>query len=491
MKGLLSLIRKSTPSSFTYICEKSGGSLTDKMDELACFAPGMLALGSAGYSLDCKQRKKEFNGRSIGRRDLPRRTYGRNCILASGEICYATQVVNKFFNTLVFDPHLVQMHLNKSTRRNSQQLALTCFGDHNLVDLNNVEDWSSSLITLSIPYLLKNPLTFFHRPEPYYALTEHAQHIFQAIVGSCNGLLCVFGRSSRYDQWLYFWNPAMRKESKKFTLFFDIVSNPNFNFSFGYDNSTQTYKVAAFYLEMKPGCNPKSVIKVFSLGDNCWRDIQCLPVVPLYCLLDVNNFYNDGVHLNGTINWFALRDDSIDLNSHDFALYKCVILSLDLTTETYTKLLLPRGLDKVPDYPPQLVVLMDCLCFCLDFEKTHFVIWQMKDFGVQESWLQLFKISYENFAQVNLLPLYLSENGDTLVLANDKQDEAFIYNCRDNKVEKIRIANRIKWSEAKNYVESLVSTDLNLKFEDDNSLKVVCYKTILTKWNHRETLNSP
>ncbi|XWS16619.1 hypothetical protein CRYUN_Cryun34aG0105600 [Craigia yunnanensis] len=49
MKGLLSLIRRSTPSSFAYICEKNGDSLTDKMDELACFAPGMLALGSSGY----------------------------------------------------------------------------------------------------------------------------------------------------------------------------------------------------------------------------------------------------------------------------------------------------------------------------------------------------------------------------------------------------------------------------------------------------------
>ncbi|CAN0880429.1 Mannosyl-oligosaccharide 1,2-alpha-mannosidase MNS1 [Linum grandiflorum] len=49
MKGLLSLIRRSSPSSFTYICEKSGDWLKDKMDELACFAPGMLALGSSGY----------------------------------------------------------------------------------------------------------------------------------------------------------------------------------------------------------------------------------------------------------------------------------------------------------------------------------------------------------------------------------------------------------------------------------------------------------
>lgn len=49
MKGLLTLVRKSTPSSFTYVCEKHGSSLNHKMDELACFVPGMLALGSSGY----------------------------------------------------------------------------------------------------------------------------------------------------------------------------------------------------------------------------------------------------------------------------------------------------------------------------------------------------------------------------------------------------------------------------------------------------------
>ncbi|CAK7345676.1 unnamed protein product [Dovyalis caffra] len=49
MKGLQSLVRRTTPSSFTYLCEKNGNSFSDKMDELACFAPGMLALGSKGY----------------------------------------------------------------------------------------------------------------------------------------------------------------------------------------------------------------------------------------------------------------------------------------------------------------------------------------------------------------------------------------------------------------------------------------------------------
>lgn len=56
MKGLLTLVRRTKPSSFAYIAEKIGTSLIDKMDELACFAPGMLALGSSGYGSDESQK---------------------------------------------------------------------------------------------------------------------------------------------------------------------------------------------------------------------------------------------------------------------------------------------------------------------------------------------------------------------------------------------------------------------------------------------------
>ncbi|KAL3335205.1 hypothetical protein AABB24_031420 [Solanum stoloniferum] len=56
MKGLLSLVRRTSPSSFAYISEKVGDSFIDKMDELACFAPGMLALGSSGYGPDESQK---------------------------------------------------------------------------------------------------------------------------------------------------------------------------------------------------------------------------------------------------------------------------------------------------------------------------------------------------------------------------------------------------------------------------------------------------
>jgi hypothetical protein len=140
-------------------------------------------------------------------------------------------------------------------------------------------------------------------------------------------------------QWLRFWNPAMRTKSKEFPIFFDYRAIYDFNFSFGYDNSTRTYKAVAFcmkHVELKPIL----LLKVLSLGDDddnsCWRDIQCcFPVIPLYCLPNnsktIDN-YNKGAHLNGTINWIVVRDYNINSSSAIITVNQYVILSLDLFT---------------------------------------------------------------------------------------------------------------------------------------------------------------
>lgn len=221
----------------------------------------------------------------------------------------------------------------------------------------------------------------------------------------------------------------MTKSSEFFTPY--LVDY--FSYSFGHDNSTGTYKVVAFSNDMQPGF--QSMVKVHSIGDNSWRNIQCF-------YRKFASRHNNGVYLSGTITWLALR------NYYNVNIEKYVIVSLDLSTETYTRLILPRGFKKVPCSLPKLVILTDCLCFCHDLEENHFVIWMMKDFGVQESWIQLFKISYRSFSScykfrgmssifpwLNLIPLGLSKNGNILILAKVEDLKAFIYNCRNNIVE--------------------------------------------------------
>jgi len=116
----------------------------------------------------------------------------------------------------------------------------------------------------------------------------------------------------------------------------------------------------------------RSMMKVLSVGDNSWRNIQCFDELPIYM---IDGSHNRGVYFNGTINWLALCN-CIYLDDHSCGDYDIEqhVVSLDLSTETYTQLFLPRSFNKVPVLYPILVVLMDCLCFCHDLEETHLVI---------------------------------------------------------------------------------------------------------------------
>ncbi len=44
------LVKKSTPSGLTFIAEKEGNTIVDKMDHLVCFAGAMFALGAYHYA---------------------------------------------------------------------------------------------------------------------------------------------------------------------------------------------------------------------------------------------------------------------------------------------------------------------------------------------------------------------------------------------------------------------------------------------------------
>ena len=217
--------------------------------------------------------------------------------------------------------------------------------------------------------------------------------------------------------------------------------------AFGYNNSTDTYKVV--YIQ-------KGMTRVFSLGDNVWRNIESFPL----------GYYLDNrVHLRDSLNWLALRSYVDDYDDYDCAyitsIEQFMIVSLDLHTETCKELLLPRGFDEVPCYEPSLCVLMDCICFSHLVKETHLVIWQMMDYGVEDSWTQLLKINLQILKKIDKwsawVPLHLSKNYDTLILGSTLEDEFAVYNLRDGSIERTRITNgEGSWIYINDYVESLV-----------------------------------
>jgi hypothetical protein len=195
------------------------------------------------------------------------------------------------------------------------------------------------------------------------------------------------------------------------------------------------------------------------LGDNVWRDIDdCFPVTTVF--YRHSKVDNNGVYLSNSINWLVCHHH-YKCHLKNLTVKEFVIVSLDLGTETYSQLLLPQCCNEEPLDRPILSVLMDCLCISYDFKKTHFVIWQMKEFGVQESWTQFLKIRYDlNLSMgyvLQLIPLCLVENGDTLILATNFGTEAIVYDWRNNRERTTHSINSIPWHNAKGYVQSLVS----------------------------------
>ncbi|RHN46101.1 hypothetical protein MtrunA17_Chr7g0238561 [Medicago truncatula] len=104
---------------------------------------------------------------------------------------------------LISDSSFVKLHFKRSTQ--NPQLALVYLTQYAETAIVSAIPLSHFLVSLSKPVTLTN--------DPYFCLKD--KDCF-SVVGSCNGLLCLYGYSDVF---------------------------PNYRMTFGYDNSTDTYKV--------------------------------------------------------------------------------------------------------------------------------------------------------------------------------------------------------------------------------------------------------
>ncbi|XP_050912078.1 F-box/kelch-repeat protein At3g23880 [Lathyrus oleraceus] len=363
--------------------------------------------------------------------------------------------VNKHWDTLISHPTFVNLHLKKSAKQNPHFLLITEHGTHipgeSPYGSDDEAEYERGVIPYSIRSLLENP-SFALSIDSFYLVQDKG---CSDIVGSCNGLICLIGESNirEYKEyWFRLWNPSTRTTSPKFgflRLFHNLPGytayNDYFNFTFGYDNSTDTYKIfASTYITREL----RSDVRILSLSDDVWRDIQTFPVDPL-------SSCETGVSFKSTINWLAIHNTVWYSGDYykDITIDQFLIVSLDLRTETYNQYLLPREFDEVPPIAPVIGVLGDCLCFSYRYKETDLIIWQMKKFGVQDSWTQFLKISchslqidydYSEYMKYHfdLVPLFLSKDGDTLILNNIQEDHKILYNWRNNSVVRTNITAR-------------------------------------------------
>ncbi|OIV95069.1 hypothetical protein TanjilG_10889 [Lupinus angustifolius] len=344
-----------------------------------------------------------------------------------------SRAVCKSWKFLISDPSFVKLHLQRSSKCTNIIVKSKLYDDKYIFAQ-----------PCAVRSLFEKPSTTIVPVDPSYRVNS-AKYRF---AGSCNGLVCLIGSIySKYQVkqiWVRFWNPATRLRSTK-SPSIRVHLTTLFVFGFGYDNVTNTYKVVVVL------CNEKSTqVKVYKMGDGCWRTVQSLPIVPIPRI-------NYGVHFNGTLNWLAL--------SNSDTCKQLAIVSLDLGKETASQSLLPCPSDEISVSQPSLSlgVLRDGLCLSYDYKGTHFVVWKTTESGVL-SWIQLLKVSYQDLRirfklhVSQLLPLRLYENGDILItLRYSGKLQAIKYNYKNNRVVRPKISSSIEWIYDIDYLESLIS----------------------------------
>ncbi|MED6221882.1 hypothetical protein PIB30_059109 [Stylosanthes scabra] len=289
---------------------------------------------------------------------------------------------------------------------------------------------------------------------------------WHVVVGTCRGLVCIAGPLliTEDEIWVKFWNPATRIVFERSPTL-HRSANLTMDFGFGYDYKTEAYKVVALIANwLAEEDSKKARMKVFTIGDSCWRDMGIFPALPI---AGTPTHKNDGVYINGTLNWLALCNFGDD-NAWEVvdSVDQLIISSLDFGKETYKQFGVPAGLDELSEHMPVLGVLRDCLYLSHDYKTSHFVFWQTNEFGNAASWTQLFNVTYQHLqldgfsleqACHPLVPMCMSENGDVVVLLSKEDEAVILYDFKNDIVELYDIPGDEVWLNPKDYAESLVN----------------------------------
>ncbi|XP_057427043.1 F-box protein CPR1-like [Lotus japonicus] len=343
--------------------------------------------------------------------------------------------ISKSLKSLIFnDPSFAKLHLNRSPKNTHILLNI----EDEPYEFENEDSW---VVPCSVDCLMEDPSSMIDVEECYFLKGNHL------VIGSCNGLVCL---GNFYDVgpieefWVQLWNPSTHLMSKKSPTFHLSMRTSmdaprgKVNLGFGYDSSHDTYKVSK-YLKCYPF--EDNYLRIHNSGGGALG------------LYRAEN-YDKGVLSVKNMKGPEYQWDNVTLE-------QLIIASFDMIEEVYTYRPLPEGVTEVPHFEPRLGVLENHMCLFHDHNRTHLVVWKMREYGVRESWTRWVKISYENLRCEGFLyrpsTMVLSEDGDILLLAKNGDLEFITYDIRDNNIEYISNPNKEFWLYAFGYVQSLVS----------------------------------
>ncbi|XP_043718176.1 F-box protein At3g07870-like [Telopea speciosissima] len=330
--------------------------------------------------------------------------------------------VCKAWRELLTDPHFIKQQLNHAAETNisNPNLILNCGSNlYNIFYSIHNDTWKDEPLKLDLPFKLSTI----------------------EIVGSCNGLVCLWGYLNRVYN-VIVWNP--------FTRDYKILPDEPFQFlgrtvsrfpvlGFGYSPSKDVYKVLRivyFHVDGRMFSSCCSLVDVHTLGSNSWRRIGEIPFDIRDCL--------SGVFVNGSLHWIAIRSSRPD-----------TIVSFDVEDEVFREMPQPYFGDH--SFQSKLGVLGGFLCMICTLYDNNVKIWMMKDYGVKESWIKQFSISQPMVVGHfnHLKPLGFTKSGEIVLEMHDRK--LVLYDPKTKKLRNLTIQGVPDWYEVGVSIGTLIS----------------------------------
>ncbi|XP_058208979.1 F-box/kelch-repeat protein At3g23880-like [Rhododendron vialii] len=230
---------------------------------------------------------------------------------------------------------------------------------------------------------------------------------YSMIVGSCNGLLCMWEDSSWEESAIIVWNPSMRK----LVTLPEPPSSGICALGFGAHPATHEYKVVRIVCQSYPYQHEfQPHVELYTQGTGSWRGLGS--TFPLYCFIP---YKASQAFVSGAVNWIA-EDPRVSVG------YQHLIVSFDMSTETFSTMMLPPALaDRETRFLSVTLFRESLAMLCgQQRDKGDCSIWLMKEYGVPISWTKLFSFKLNQPVYPKRTLWFMKQN-EVLVSTIDKR----------------------------------------------------------------------
>ncbi|KAJ8755337.1 hypothetical protein K2173_019135 [Erythroxylum novogranatense] len=328
--------------------------------------------------------------------------------------------VCKLWDSLISDPQFAKLQLRQSMADNKNTCCrvLLMTWPPKSVDFEESTDNVNAVRNLSHPMII-----------------EHSLSCFYGIIGSCNGLVCLYDEFNN----ILLGSPTTRdyRELPKPTG----SLNHMFGHGLGYNSSIDDYQIV-FASKIKADGFRETGFNIFTLRTSTWRRIQGLNSVAV-------SFEGPGTFWNGRLHWLRIIQNGTQRVFN--------IVSFDLQEEKFKDVL------TLTEYYGSDIFLLELgtsgkwlYLFC-EKRYSHFEAFVMEVNGNRAAWSRLFKFPHDRFPGYGSMALHLTKSGQVVVNFNGWQ--LGLYNPKQVTVEYFDLGNCLNEFEAHVYGESLISSN--------------------------------